>query len=204
VSTLVLVGHGSTDPRFADVIDSIAGLVAAARPGLQIEVGYLDHGTPFETVAQPDDIVVPILLSNGFHVREDIPGRFGGRVARAVGPDRRLTLLLAQRLREAGWSDEPVVLAAAGSSDPRSLADGNQMARDLGDELGRDVPAGFLSEGDPSLLDLEPVAIATYLLAPGRFSDSLADYDAKIVAAPLGADPLVAEIVLERYDVAAH
>lgn len=201
---LVIAAHGSVDPRFAEVVDAIAELVRAARPTLDVRVGYLDHGTPFETVTAEDSVVVPLLLSNGFHVREDIPGRYAGTVTRAVGPDRRLTMLLARRLREAGWSRERIALAATGSADPRSLADVHQMARDLGDELGVDVQSGFLSAGEPSLLELEPVAVATYLLAPGVFSDSIVDSGATIIAAPLGADPLVAEIVLDRYDAARN
>jgi sirohydrochlorin ferrochelatase len=203
VSALVIVAHGSVDPRFAEVVEAIAAQVAEARTDLKIRTGYLGHGTPFETVATPDDIVVPLLLTNGFHVRKDIPTRFAGTVTRAIGPDRRLTVLMARRLREAGWSGEALALAATGSSDPRSQADVHQMARDLGDELGREVSAGFLSDGEPALLDLEPVAVATYLLAPGRFADAIADCGASIIAAPLGADPLVAEIVLDRYDGAA-
>jgi len=202
VPALVITAHGSSDPRFAAVVDDLAGIVRGERPDLDVRIGYLDHGTPFETVTDADSVVVPVLLSNGYHVREDIPGRFAGTVTPAVGPDRRLTLLLVRRLREAGWAREPLTLAATGSADPRALADVHQMARDLGDELGLDVPVGFISAGEPSLRELEPVAVATYLLAPGAFSDSLIDSGAAIVAAPLGADPLIAEIILDRFDAA--
>jgi sirohydrochlorin ferrochelatase len=200
VVALVLAAHGSADRRFAAVVEAIADLVRRARPGLEVRVGYLDHGVPFESVTDDECVVVPLLLSNGFHVREDIPARFAGTVTRAVGPDRRLTLLLARRLREAGWSGERVALAATGSADPRSVADVHQMARDLGDELGMDVPAGFLSTAEPLLLDLEPQAVATYLLAPGSFAAAITDSGATVVAAPLGADQLVADIVLDRFD----
>jgi sirohydrochlorin ferrochelatase len=95
------------------------------------------------------------------------------------------------------------VLVAAGSADPRALADVHQTARDLGDEVGMDVPAAFLSGGEPLLSHTGAVAVATYLLAPGRFLDTVTEYGAAVIAQPLGADPLLAEIVLDRYDAVA-
>jgi uroporphyrin-III C-methyltransferase/precorrin-2 dehydrogenase/sirohydrochlorin ferrochelatase len=145
--------------------------------------------------------VVPLLLTSGFHVRTDIPRRTEATVTAAVGPDRRLTAVLINRLREAGWTDQrPLVLAAAGSADDRALADVQHTARDLGDELGMDVPAAFVGGAEPRLAELMAAAVATYLLAPGRFVDTVAASGAAIVAAPLGADPLIAEIILDRYD----
>lgn len=199
----MLAAHGSVDPRFAEVIDALAVLMVERRPGLEVRVGYLEHGTPLETVADAGSVVVPMLLTSGYHVRDDIPARMAGVVARAVGPDRRLTRVLLQRLREAGWAGErPLVLAAAGSSDERALADVHQMARDLGDELGMDVPAAFTSAGEPRVGDVDAAAVATYLLAPGHFADAVASCGAAIVAPPLGAAALIAEIILDRYDAA--
>jgi sirohydrochlorin ferrochelatase len=198
---LVLAAHGSTDARFAEVIESLAALVAAQRSEVDVRIGYLDHGTPLETVADTSCVVVPVLLTSGFHVRADIPSRTDATVTAAVGPDHRLTTLLIQRLREAGWQDErPLVLAAAGSSDDRAIADVQQTARDLGDELGMEVPAAFVGGAEPRLGDMTAAAVATYLLAPGRFVDTVAESGAAIVAAPLGADPLIAEVILDRYE----
>jgi sirohydrochlorin ferrochelatase len=202
---LVLAAHGSTDPRFADVISSLASLVAKSRPGLDVRIGYLEHGPPdLLSVAEPGCVVVPVLLTSGFHVRSDIPAQAPQSIiAQAVGPDQRITTILARRLQAAGWQREsPLVLAATGSSDLRGLADVHQVARDLGDELGLEVTAAFLSDGEPSLADTPAAAVASYLLAPGHFADEVARCGAPIVAAPLGADPLIAEIVADRYDAA--
>jgi sirohydrochlorin ferrochelatase len=200
---LVIAAHGSADPGFTHVVDSLASLVGGLRPGLDVRTGYLEHGTDLASVADGDCVVVPLLLTGGFHARADIPARVDGVVTQPVGPDHRLTVVLELRLRESGWRGErPLVLAAAGSSDQRALADVHQTARDLGDLLGLDVPAGFISSGDPLLCDLEARAVATYLLAPGRFADAVDRCGADIVAAPLGAHPLIAEIVLDRYDAA--
>lgn len=202
-SPLVIAAHGSADPRFAEVVDALAGHVRDLRAGLEVRVGYLEHGIDLGSVTDPDCTVVPLLLTGGFHARTDIPARVSGTVTQPVGPDHRLTLVLGHRLREAGWRGEhPLVLGAAGSSDQRALADVHQTARDLGDLLGVDVPAGFVSTGEPLLTDLEARAVATYLLAPGRFADAVDRCGAELIAAPLGPDPLIAEILLDRYDAA--
>jgi len=198
---LILAAHGSADPRFAEVIESLATLVVGLRPGLDVRIGYLDHGPDLRQVATSGGVTVPVFLASGYHVRSDVPAR-AAIVTKAVGPDRRLTTVLADRLREAGWNGErPLVLAAAGSSDPRALADVRQTADDLSVTLRVDVSAAFVSDGEPRL-DGTAAAVATYLLAPGHFADRVASCGAAIVAAPLGADPLIAEIILDRYDAA--
>jgi sirohydrochlorin ferrochelatase len=201
---LVLAAHGSTDPKFAGVVESLASLVAASRPDVAVAVGYLEHGLPLlPDVARADSVIVPVFLASGFHVRRDLPAQApSSTIAVSVGPDPRLADVLARRLREAGWRDGSVVLAAAGSEDPVALADVRCVARDLGDELGTTVTAAFLSAGEPRLTDLAPAAVASYLLAPGHFADVVAACGAPIVTAPLGADPQIAEIILDRYDAA--
>jgi sirohydrochlorin ferrochelatase len=202
--TLVLAAHGSADPRFAAVVESLADVVKALRADVNVSVGYLEHGTPrLREVAGPDSVIVPVFLASGFHVQRDLPTQAPDSViAAAVGPDRRLARVVAGRLREAGWQGEAVVLVAAGSQDPLALADVHCAARHLGDELGTKVTAAFLSAGEPRLADLAPAAVASYLLAPGHFADLVAACGAAVVAAPLGADPLIAEIILDRYDAA--
>lgn len=190
---LVLAAHGSADPRFAEVIESLAALVSELRP-LEVRIGYLDHG-PDLRAAAVGGVTVPVFLARGHHVHTDVPAR-AGLVAQAVGPDPRLATVLADRLREAGWDGAPVLLAAADSADPQALADIRQTAADLGAVLDIDVSAAFISE----LPDAD--AVASYLLAPGAFADRLARCGAGIVSAPLGADPLIAEIILDRYDAA--
>jgi sirohydrochlorin ferrochelatase len=48
-----------------------------------------------------------------------------------------------------------------------------------------------------------PVAVASYLLAPGHFQDQLAGAGADWVTAPLGGHPAVAGLVIDRYRAAA-
>jgi sirohydrochlorin ferrochelatase len=203
---LVLAAHGSVDPRFGEVVVALAAIVAAHRPQLDVRIGYLDHGPPdLRSVTQAGAIVVPVLLSHGFHVGADIARQAPDCVIAApIGPDPRLASVLIARLREAGWCGQgPVALAAAGSMDRRALADVRHTAADVGAALGVEVRAAFLSAGQPRLADLEVAAVATYLLAPGHFAEVAAAVGGSIVAAPLGADPVLAEIILDRYDAAA-
>jgi len=203
---LVLVAHGSTDSRFGDVVEAIAGRLRGLRPELDVRVGYLEHGPPHVADVANGGLLVPLLLSSGYHVRVDLPAQApGGRVARAVGPDERLAAALVDRLREAGYAgDGPVVLAAAGSSDDAALEDVRVAARQLATVLGVEVTAAFVSAGSPRLTEAVAAtphaAVASYLVAPGAFHDAMAASGARIVSAPIGDHPAVADAVLSRYD----
>jgi hypothetical protein len=66
------------------------------------------------------------------------------------------------------------------------------------------VPVGYIAGGAPRVADVVaaqdgPVALATWLLAPGAFHRWLADAGAEVVAAPLGDHDGVVDVVLERY-----
>jgi sirohydrochlorin ferrochelatase len=199
---LIIAAHGSRDTRFVEVVESLADLVRIRRPDTAVQVGYLDHNAPrLADLDTRDAVVVPLLLSTGFHVRVDIPTAAPHAVlATAVGPDPALAAVLADRLREAGWNrEEPVVLAAAGSADEQSNADVRAAAQQLGDALGLSVGVAFVSGGTPSLGDIDAAAVASYVLAAGHFAAQIAGHDA-IISAPIGADPRVADVICSRYD----
>lgn len=218
---LVAAAHGTRDPAGRTVIDLLRTAVADRRPDVDVAEAYVD-----EDVQQPglrsvlagldEAVVVPVLLSAGYHVHVDVPDAIAGvnrpgvRATRPLGPDPVLAEVLADRLAEAGVGDHAVVLAAAGSSDPRAATDVEQMARLLAARLGRPVTAAYATASRPSVsesvADLraagKSVAIASYLLAPGGFHDRLRTVGAQVVAAPLLPDARLAELVLRRYDEA--
>jgi sirohydrochlorin ferrochelatase len=146
-------------------------------------------------------VIVPLLLSAGYHVYVDLTesaerSPVPTLVAPALGPDARLVAVLSERLREAGHGlGDSVVLAAAGSSDERAVADCRTTARMLADELDTPVQLGFISACEPALSDAVAdarrsrptarVVIATYLLAPGYFTDLAGKAGADVVAEPL-------------------
>lgn len=203
LNPLVLAAHGSTDPRFAEVVEAIAAQLRTQRPALDVRIGYLDHGPPsIADVVDDACVVVPLLLSGGYHVRVDIPEQARGCVvADAVGPDPLLATALADRLAEVGYDGQsPVVVAGAGSSDDSALDDVRVVAASLATRLGVEVTAAFVSAGVPRLSEVGPQVVASYLLAPGMFHDAVVAAGAPVTSVPIGAHPAVAEIVLHRYD----
>jgi sirohydrochlorin ferrochelatase len=139
----------------------------------------------------------------------------GALAARPLGPDPRLAAVLLDRLRSAGEDagdpNTAVVVAAAGSSDARAVAD----VEDTADLLQRDwagpVTTGYGSAARPTVPDAltaarragaERVVVAAYLLAPGHFHDKLAGVGADSVTAPLLPDDRIAAVLLDRYDAA--
>jgi sirohydrochlorin ferrochelatase len=164
-------------------------------------------------------VVVPLLLSGGYHVHVDIAGAVAGAegaiAARPLGPDARLVAVLRDRLVEAGADPRDpltaVVLAAAGSSDPRSVADVEGTADLLQRDWAGAVTTGYGSAAQPTVVDAvtaarrggaERVVVASYLLAPGHFHDKLAGVGADTVTAPLLPDERIAAVLLDRYDAA--
>ena len=140
------------------------------------------------------------MLTAGYHVRVDLPAQATGvLVTDALGPDPRIAAVLAQRLREAGYDGGPVTLAAAGSADRRALGDVSLAASQLADVLGEPVSAAYVSAGQPRLDDVVPHNVSSYLLAPGLFADKIAACGARVIAGPLGAHAVLAEIALNRY-----
>lgn len=211
---IVLAAHGSADPRYPAVIEAIAESVRrelrarSAMDAADVVIGYLDHCEPrLADVARPDDLVVPLLLSAGYHAAVDIPAVVGPDclVTPTLGPDPRLARACADRLREAGWNrSDPrrVVLAAAGSSDPQASRDVAVVADQLAGEIGREVVPAYLSPASPRLGDVVAgaAAVVTYLIAPGHFADRAAASGAPVVTDVLGSHPLIAQIVADRAD----
>jgi sirohydrochlorin ferrochelatase len=79
---LLLVAHGSRDPRAANTTRALARVVAAARPGLDIRVSFLELAEPgpaavLRTLGEPA-VVVPLLLTNAYHGRIDLPAQVSG------------------------------------------------------------------------------------------------------------------------------
>ncbi|TWP49330.1 sirohydrochlorin chelatase [Lentzea tibetensis] len=209
---LVLVAHGTRHPGGAVVIEEIAaGLRSCV--DVPVVVAYADVAQPDVTsVLDGPAVVVPAFLASGYHVRVDIPqqialsGRSDVVLAPALGPDPLVVSAVCSRLREAGHRrGDAVVLAAAGSSDQRALADVQAAAR-----LLRASGVGYVATASPRVPDVVSglhgrVAVASWLLAPGAFHGSLASCGADVVSEPIGAHPLVVEALLRRYHAAlAH
>lgn len=216
---LIAAAHGTADPRGIREVHELVRLMARRRPDVPVSLGFVDVDIPAlpalvgRVVADSNQaVVVPLLLSSGYHVYVDVAAevaRRPGRVqaAAALGPDPVLADVLADRLGDLSRVDR-VVMAAAGSSDRRALADCSQTAAFLSDRIDRPVDVGYVSgagEHLASVLSRTPgrVAVATYLLAPGFFADRIHRLaTGHFVTPPLGADPRIADLALHRYDTA--
>ncbi|MEU0003437.1 sirohydrochlorin chelatase [Streptomyces sp. NPDC006314] len=227
---LVLVAHGSRDPRALGTARALMARVRELRPALAVHLGHIELNEPLlpDTLAALGDtpaVLVPLLLGRGYHVKQDIPEMAAAaparaRVAAPLGPHPLLVDTLYDRLAEAGWPTvmdpgtrrtSAVVLAAAGSRDPDSATDTRRTARLLADRLGVPVIPAYASAATPALPTAlralaargrHRVAVASYFTAPGRFATQCAQAAPWIASAPLGAHPAMAHLVLHRYDQA--
>jgi len=217
---LLAVAHGSKHPEARETVSQLARQVTRLAPVLDVQVAYVQDSEPSLAAglaaAGTSVVIVPLLLSTGYHLTTDIAdaaSAAGVAVAPPLGPDQLLVTALAGRLAETGVpAGTPVVLAAAGSADPLAAADVRRQADLLAELLDVPVVAAFATAGTPTVdeavaeLNVRtggPVAVATYLLAPGRFHDQLRKTAATWVTEPLGSHPAVAGLVIDRYRVAA-
>ncbi|MEU9038348.1 sirohydrochlorin chelatase [Streptomyces sp. NPDC048352] len=234
--SLLLVAHGSRDPRHARTVAALTRRIRSARPGLPVATAFLDFDPPsvpdgLERLARHGArrvVVQPLLLTRAFHASVDLPGALrrapaslAVRQARVLGPDPLLTAALERRLHEAGLGPgertaTAVVLAAAGTADPEAAAALAGTARRWQRTGWRAVRPAFASGGTfPRTEDVvrmlraegaERIAVAPYVLAPGRLPDRIAAGAAAAGAdhlgAVLGAAPELVRLVLRRYDEA--
>ncbi|MFF8265752.1 sirohydrochlorin chelatase [Streptomyces virginiae] len=150
---LLVIAHGSRDPRHAATVHALTRRARALRPGLRVETAFLDFNAPrVEQVLSAlhadgvrDVVAVPLLLTRAFHAKADIPAalsealtRLPGlsvSVADVLGPSPLLVDALERRLSEAGLTPADrattaVVLASAGSTDPEAIAVIAEIARE--------------------------------------------------------------------------
>ncbi|GAB3436166.1 sirohydrochlorin chelatase [Actinophytocola sediminis] len=179
-----------------------------------------------------DVVVVPLLLGTAFHARVDLPSMIAETTARlprlsvsvsgVLGPDHRLPALAHRRLLDAGAEvgDDGlgVILAGAGSSHAPANAAVARVAREWAGQHGwAGVVAAFASAARPDVptaaailraAGARRIAVASWFLAPGRLPDRVTNLAREtdpraVLAAPLGPDPTLADLVLDRYQEAA-
>jgi sirohydrochlorin ferrochelatase len=208
---LLAAAHGTRSTVGAATVRALISQVRELRPALEVDVGYLDVQQP-RLAARLDAlrealVVVPLLLSAGYHVTDDIPSTAADRahIARHLGPDPAITRVLVSRLAAAAGGDDADVVALVGSPSTRASAgrDLAAAAADLAAAIGR--PVHPLTVGDSLTARPGRIAVATYLLSEGYFFDALrADAAAAgaVVSEPLGAHPAIAALILQRYDEA--
>lgn len=222
--SLILVAHGTRRPEGVAMIGDLVERVGSVlhRP---VQVGFVDMlgPTPSEILAVAANtaepaFVVPAFLSRGYHVRTDLPRHIAASghpdvtVTPALGPSPLTARLVAERLDQSGWrAGDSVILAAAGTSDPNARADLRTTAALLATLLKTSVRLAFAATGAPSVQEAvaearsrssRPVAVASYLLAAGMFSQQLRNCGADIVTEPLSTHPGLVRLVAGRFQAA--
>jgi sirohydrochlorin ferrochelatase len=236
---LVALAHGSRDPRSAATIKSLVDEVKAMRPDLRVETAFLELSKPsFPAVVDrlvragyDEIVVVPLLLTEAYHAKVDVPAvvaeaqaRHEGlqvRATRILGLEAQFLEVLDLRMREALKAArvrelDALVLAAAGSSDPLANQAVARLARLWGSRHKLPVTAAFASSSPPATGEAvrafrtegrRHIAVASLFLAPGFLPDRAAELaleaGAIAVSEPLGAHPELARAVLARYAVGA-
>jgi sirohydrochlorin ferrochelatase len=205
--TLLAVAHGTRSATGQRQLRDLVGAVARRTPGLDVRLCYVDVQQPRIAEVVPtvrDAVVVPLLLSAGYHVRVDIAEAVRGTdfpVAAPLGSDDVLLESVTRHLPPA----DAVVLAAAGSSDPAWRASVHEMAA----RIPGGAHVAYAAGAGPKVADVvadlrargaQRVAIAAYLLADGLFYRTLHRAGADAVTPPLCLDPAVAGLVLRRYE----
>ena len=198
-STVVLAFHGSRDPRAAVTAHALARSVAAVRPDLSVHAAFLDLETPrldevLGWLSNRAVTVVPMLLTPAYHARVDIPTVVAAARSRGAridvtevlgaptnGGTELLVAALRRHLRAADTiRPDAIVLAAAGSRDPRALAAVDTVAAALGSATDLPCRAGYASGVGPSVADVVAdlrnagatnIALASHFLAPGLLHD---------------------------------
>jgi sirohydrochlorin ferrochelatase len=170
---ILLLSHGSRDPRAEYVVGELVSAVAA-KTGLTVRAAHLDFTPPTAEVALKQLAaegftsvrVVPLLFTPGYHLTHDVPCAVeasgvtaqvdvsvappllsGGRRARKL-----LLAALADRLLQTGADPHPdaLVLASAGSSSQTARLHITNLARDLEHAHGIPVFPAFASAASPS------------------------------------------------------
>jgi len=236
---LVALAHGSRDPRSAATIGTLVDAAKALRPDLTIEKAFLELSRPhFSTVVDrlvkkghDEIVVVPLLLTEAYHAKVDVPRAVAEASARHEGLSIRSTDVLGLgtqlldvldlRMREALKASrvrelDALVLAAAGSSDALANQAVARLARLWGTRHKLPVTAAFASAAPPATGEAvrafraegrRHIAVASLFLAPGFLPDRARELaleaGAVAVSDPLGAHPELARTVLARYAVGA-
>ena len=223
---MVLVAHGSRDPRAAAATEALARAVRLAHPEWLTYAAYLDHAGPrpldvLASVPSRRAVLVPLLLTEAYHGRVDLPavleaaaglpvkvtlaGVLGPR-PEAAGRDVSPLLIdaLIRRLPAAGL--DGVVLAAAGTRDPDARKTVDAVAAALSERLSLPCAVAYASAALPTAGDAvdllrtsgaRRVGVSAYFLAPGFLYD-LAVRSAREAGARTVAEPLGAAPELVR------
>ncbi|MDQ3864237.1 MAG: sirohydrochlorin cobaltochelatase, partial [Actinomycetota bacterium] len=142
---LLIVGHGSRDPRGAEEFHDLVGLVRRRNPSLNVEGGFIELSRPpisecVDRLAQRgvrEVTAVPLMLLAAGHAKDDVPAtlvrekmshpKMSLSYGRALGIRPELLELMDDRISAVVPGEEKeetaILIVGRGSSDPDANSD---------------------------------------------------------------------------------
>lgn len=238
---LLVVGHGSRDPRGVGEFHDLVGLLRRRNPALTVEGGFIELSQPpisecVDRLAKGGTrnvAAVPLMLLAAGHAKDDIPATLVREkmdhpdmtfsYGRALGIRPELLELMDERISavvsEGEKEETAVLIIGRGSSDPDANSDIPKIARLFYE--GRSYPAvesAYVSMTPPNVaqgldrcrrLGAKRVVVFSYFLFTGVLEERIRQQVVAFArtnphvevryAGYFGADPRVADLVVERY-----
>lgn len=215
MTAVILLGHGSRDPRASDALRWFAEGMSEHGVRFTTHAAFLDHNRPTlqEVVnglptGETDVVVVPMLLSTAFHAKTDVPQAIRElQTKRKVRSTQPVGAVRALAASVVGSLTGPVVLGFSGTSDPLAQQDLEALAADLAAERDAPVAVGYVTQAQPdvtaAISAISAQGVVCYTLWPGMFTDRIhaAAAAAGLPCTPaLWQNPLLAKAVIELVD----
>lgn len=201
-TAVLLIGHGSPDPRHRQAVHRISKSLAEAI-NARVDVAFLEHDVPSAADVMATDVpeeelfVLPLLLTAGMHWRRDIPPI-------VAGPGKRIQLFAPPPLE--GFADSitalahqstkrEIIVALAGSRRPEFPERAQALQSVLEPQLSQHHirmalnPAQLHEQVHPDAL-VVPLVIGEGVLAD-RIAAATAAAQAEL-APPVGSSPAFA------------
>lgn len=203
MSAVVLLAHGSPDPRSGDAVRRTAKEMTA-HLRTPVVAAFLDHEGPGLAAAVDgiagEVVVLPLLLSSAFHARVDVPA--------AVALTTRPVTLLAPLGHPPALLDElllratgPAVVVAAGTRIAEERDAFGTAVAEASRRTGVSAVAAYATGvGLPIEGALvEGAVVVPWLLAPGRLLDSVLERSRghRVIGAGLLLEPTLRTILVE-------
>lgn len=214
MTRIILLAHGSPDLRSGAAMRRFAERIHICT-NMPTDVAFLDHERPTlhdvaKDVDGADVLVVPMLLSNAFHARFDVPKAMErARLTRSLSPIGHPLEILRTLIQVNG---PRVIVAAAGSTDAGArliFQDAVELA-----SLQTQIHAkpAFITGSHLSLqsqlqaMQHEEVTIVPWLFAEGRLLDAIfvlgQEYGASVLDHCLVDEPAFEGHVISRIKAA--
>lgn len=223
MTALITLSHGSRHPEAAASVEALTR-AAGEEAGVPAAAAHLEFSSPALGAAACDlaaqgvreAVVVPLLFTEGYHQRVDVPAALKSAAAesgltlhraRGLGTGEDMAQLLAQRVPAGA---QKVVVYSVGSSDARANAVVAQLARRVGELTGCAAEVSFATQPAPATAaGAAREVVVPLFVSPGLLLDRLtkpSDNDHasphRTVLPPLGE--ALAGIVARRFKEVAH